>query len=92
MDDLRLLKLAPVFNAKVKEVTATHVVLDLTKKNVDRQICRVNLNFCQVDFKSPLVDPKIGLVNFKFILNVIGCEINLNFCVNLKRFQVNIIN
>ena len=32
MDDLRILKLAPVFNAKIKEVTSTHLVLDLTKK------------------------------------------------------------
>ena len=32
MDDLRLLKLAPVFNATIKEVTPTHLVLDLTKK------------------------------------------------------------
>lgn len=32
MDDLRLLRLAPSFKAKIKEVTKTHVILDLKKK------------------------------------------------------------
>ena len=32
LDDLRMLKLAPVFDPTIKEVTATHIVLDLTRK------------------------------------------------------------